>query len=150
MPVPNVSFSLRFRVEVDHQPGNLGRLTTAIGDAGGNILGVEMVSVNEGRITRDITVLAIDAPHAARIREAIVAIPGIALQAVLDRTFQMHEHGKIEVRSKAPLESRDDLSMAYTPGVARVCQAIHADPHEGYRYTMKANTVAVVVPVCRK
>ncbi len=144
MPVPNVSFSLRFRVEVDHQPGNLGRLTTAIGDAGGNILGVEMVGVHDGRITRDITVLAIDAPHAARIREAIVAIPGIALQAVLDRTFQMHEHGKIEVRAKAPLESRDDLSMAYTPGVARVCQAIHANPDEGYRYTMKANTVAVV------
>ena len=144
MPTPNVSFSVAIRVELDHTPGSLGRLTTAIGEAGGNILGVDMVDVVGDRIFRDVTVLAVDAAHAQRISDAVAAIPGIVVHEVADRTFQMHRNGKIEVKLKAPLATRDDLSMAYTPGVARVCLAIDESPELAYRYTIKANTVAVV------
>jgi len=144
MPAPNVSFSVSIRVELDHTPGSLGRLTTAIGDEGGNILGVDLVEVVDGRIFRDVTVLAVDADHATRIAETVAAIPGVVVHEIADRTFRMHRHGKIEVTLKSPLATRDDLSMAYTPGVARVCLAIDEEPDLAYRYTIKANTVAVV------
>ncbi len=144
MPVPNASSSISLRVEIDHHPGALGRLTSAIGAAEGNILGVDMVGVANGRMVRDVTVLAADGDHAERIVRAVAAVPGVRVLEALDRTFQMHQRGKIEVVSKFPLRTRDDLSMAYTPGVARVCRAIEAAPDEVFRYTLKANTVAVV------
>jgi malate dehydrogenase (oxaloacetate-decarboxylating) len=144
MATPNVSYSVSIRVSLEHTPGALGRLTTVIGDAGGNILGLDMVDVAEDRMVRDITVLAIDDDHVARIAKAIEALDEVTVHSVLDRTFRMHVDGKIEVTSKAPLVTRDDLSMAYTPGVARVCLSIADNPPEVHRYTVKANTVAVV------
>jgi malate dehydrogenase (oxaloacetate-decarboxylating) len=144
MGSPNASFSLCIRVDLDHLPGSLGRLTTTIGDAGGNILGVDMVDVVGNRMVRDLTVLASDTEQADRIVEALEALPGVRVREVADRTFQRHRNGKIETGLKFPLLTRDDLSMAYTPGVARVCQAIKADPAQAFRYTIKANTVAVV------
>jgi malate dehydrogenase (oxaloacetate-decarboxylating) len=141
---PSASYSVTIRVELDHRPGFLGKLTTAIGDAGGNILGVDMVEVAGGRIVRDVTVLAVDEDHVGAIIRAIEAVPGVAVRSVLDRTFRMHLGGKIEVRSKAPIATRDDLSMAYTPGVARVCLSIAKNPEEVHRYTVKANSVAIV------
>jgi malate dehydrogenase (oxaloacetate-decarboxylating) len=144
MPVPNASYSVRIRVEVDHKPGSLGRVATAIGDAGGNISALDIVEVTGDRMTRDVTVFAVDDAHVQRICAALDLIEGVVVRGISDRVFLMHEGGKIEVRSKIPLHSRDDLSMAYTPGVARVCNAIAANPDEVHRYTIKRNTVAIV------
>jgi malate dehydrogenase (oxaloacetate-decarboxylating) len=144
MGTPNVSYSVSIRVSLNHTPGALGRLTTAIGEAGGNILGLDMIDVAGDRMVRDITVLAVDDEHVARIAKAIEAMGEVTVHSVEDRTFRMHVGGKIEVTSKAPLATRDDLSMAYTPGVARVCLSIADNPPEAHRYTIKANSVAVV------
>jgi len=144
MASPNASYSVSIRVELEHRPGMLGQLTSAIGAAGGNILGLDIVEVSGGRIVRDVTVLARDAAHTEQIRAAISDLQGISVQRVEDRTFLLHRGGKVEVRSKTPLVSRDDLSMAYTPGVARVCRAIAEEPELVYRYTVKSSMVAVV------
>lgn len=144
MSTPNVSHSVTIRAELNHKPGVLGRLTTAIGDAGGNILGLDLVEVTGDIICRDITILAIDADHAVELRRVAENVEGVHVRSVLDRTFRMHLHGKIEVVGKNPILNRDDLSMAYTPGVARVCLEIAKKPVEVHNYTIKANTVAVV------
>ena len=144
MTTPNVSHSVTIRAELNHKPGVLGRLTTAIGEAGGNILGLDLVEITGDIICRDITILAIDADHAAELRKVVENVEGVHVRRVLDRTFRMHLHGKIEVVGKSPILNRDDLSMAYTPGVARVCLEIAKKPVEVYNYTIKANTVAVV------
>jgi malate dehydrogenase (oxaloacetate-decarboxylating) len=144
MASPNASYSVRFRVQVLNKPGVLGRLTTAIGDAGGNIIGVDLVEVSGDRMVRDLTVFAVDVPHVERIRTAVEVLDDVKVIDVRDRTFLMHDGGKIEVRSKVPLVTRDDLSMAYTPGVARVCLAIADNPDDVHKFTIKRNTVAVV------
>jgi malate dehydrogenase (oxaloacetate-decarboxylating) len=144
VPPPNASYSVRMRVELDHAPGMLGRLATAIGDAGGNISALDICEVRGDRIVRDVTVFAVDDGHVTRIRNNVEALEGVHVESVRDRTFLMHEGGKIEVTSKIPLHNRDDLSMAYTPGVARVCRAIADNPVDVHKFTIKANTVAVV------
>jgi malate dehydrogenase (oxaloacetate-decarboxylating) len=144
MGVPNASYSVRLRVEGDHKPGSLGKIATAIGTAGGNIAALDIVEVVGDRMTRDITVFAADDQHVERIRAVLEALPDVVVHSVRDRTFLMHEGGKIEVTSKVPLQNRDDLSMAYTPGVARVCLAIAKDPGEVHKFTIKKNTVAIV------
>ena len=132
------------RVELIDAPGMLGRLATAIGDAGGNIAALDICEVRGTNIVRDVTVFAVDEGHVHRIRTSIEALDGLRVESVRDRTFLMHEGGKIEVTSKTPLHNRDDLSMAYTPGVARVCRAIADNPADAHKFTIKANTVAVV------
>lgn len=144
MATPNVSHSVTIRAEISHHPGVLGRLTTAIGEAGGNILGLDLVEVHDDTIVRDVTVLASDPDHAQQIRLIVEAVEGVHVISVLDRTFRMHLRGKIEVIGKTPILNRDDLSMAYTPGVARVCLEIAKKPVEVHNYTIKANSVAVV------
>jgi malate dehydrogenase (oxaloacetate-decarboxylating) len=144
MLTPNAGYSVSLRVEIDNKPGNLGRVATAIGEAGGNISALDIVEVVGDRIVRDVTVYAADEDHADRIRTAVEKLDGVTVRSVRDRTFLMHEGGKIEVRSKVPVANRDDLSMAYTPGVARVCQAIAARPEDVHRLTIKRNTVAIV------
>ena len=144
MAVPNASYSVRIRVEVDHKPGSLGRVATAIGDAGGNISALDIVEVIGDRIIRDATVFAVDDTHVQRIRDALDQVEGVVVHGVWDRVFSMHEGGKIEVRSRIPLQTRDDLSMAYTPGVARVCNDIAANPAHVHQFTVKKNTVAIV------
>jgi malate dehydrogenase (oxaloacetate-decarboxylating) len=144
MAAPNASYSVRIRIEADNTPGTLGRVTTAIGAAGGNILGLDIVEVVGGRLVRDITVFAVDDGHVERIRQALDELDGVVVQEIRDRTFLMHEGGKIEVRSRVPLTSRDDLSMAYTPGVARVSLAIAKNPDDAHKFTIKRNTVAIV------
>jgi malate dehydrogenase (oxaloacetate-decarboxylating) len=144
MPNPNASYSVTIQVEIDHRPGALGRLTTAIGAAGGNILGLDIVEVVGGMIVRDVTVLASDEEHVQYIKKAVEAVEGVTVRSVLDRTFRMHVGGKLEVASRFPLHDRDDLSMAYTPGVARVCLDIARNPEHVHRYTIKSNSVAVV------
>jgi len=140
----SASFSATLRVRLQDRPGAFADLARAIGDAGGSLDAIDLVRVDHDAKIRDVTVLAGNAEHLDRIVEAARAVPGIAVEHVSDRTFLMHLGGKIEVQPKAPLKTRDDLSMAYTPGVARVCQAIAADPENVWSLTIKRNSVAVV------
>jgi malate dehydrogenase (oxaloacetate-decarboxylating) len=122
----------------------LGEITTAIGRAGGDIEGIDITSVGKDFLVRDITVNASSEKHDAEIVLAVNQIDGVEVLHVSDRTFLMHLGGKIEVTSKIPLKTRSDLSMAYTPGVARVCEAIRKDPEKVFNLTIKKNTVAIV------
>ncbi len=142
--LPSASYSFTVRCEITNVPGALGRLTTAIGEEGGDIGAVDIVSVGKGVLIRDITVAARDEAHARRIQERIAHLPGVKVINVSDRTFLLHLGGKIEVVSRVPVKTRDDLSMVYTPGVARVCLAIAADPDKAWNLTIRRNTVAVV------
>lgn len=141
---PNASYSVTLRVKIQNKPGKLGEITTAIGRTGGDIEGIDIASVGRDFLVRDITVNASSETHDKEIIESLRDIDGVEVIHVSDRTFLMHLGGKIEMVSKAPLKTRSDLSMAYTPGVARVCQAIHKDPEKVFNLTIKKNTVAVV------
>jgi malate dehydrogenase (oxaloacetate-decarboxylating) len=142
--MPSASYGLTLRVKLSSRVGTLGELTTAIGRAGGDIGAIDIVSVGRDSIIRDVTVNAASAEHGATIVGAAKNVDGVEVINVSDRVFLMHLGGKIEVVSKAPLKTRTDLSMAYTPGVARVCEAIHRDPEKAFTLTIKKNTVAIV------
>ncbi|MEO6857428.1 MAG: NAD-dependent malic enzyme [Solirubrobacteraceae bacterium] len=122
----------------------LGKVASAIGEAGGTIGAVDLVSVEGPHTVRDITVETADSADWPRLSDAVNAVPGARVLDSTDRTFMLHAGGKIEMHNKNPLKTRDDLSMAYTPGVARVCSAIQADPDKAFQYTIKRNMVAVV------
>jgi malate dehydrogenase (oxaloacetate-decarboxylating) len=141
---PSASYSLTLRVKLSSRAGTLGELTTAIGRAGGDIGAIDIVSASSDSIIRDITVSATSSKHGEQIVQAAKDVDGIEVINVSDRTFLMHLGGKIEVVPKTPLKTRADLSMAYTPGVARVCEAIHQDPEKAFTLTIKKNTVAIV------
>ena len=143
-PTPNASYSLTLRVKIHNKPGQLGKITTAIGRACGDIECIDIVSVGKDFLIRDITVNAASESHDEEIVREVSDIDGVEVVNVSDRTFLMHLGGKIEVTSKMQLKTRSDLSMAYTPGVARVCEAIAKDPEKAYNLTIKKNTVAVV------
>ena len=141
---PSASYSLTVRIELTNEPGMLGRVTSAIGKAGGDIGAVDLVEAGKSTITRDLTFKARDENHGQQIVERLRGVEGVNVVNISDRTFLMHLGGKIEVKGKMPVKTRDDLSMAYTPGVARVCMAIHRDPEKAYTLTIKQNCVAVV------
>ncbi len=141
---PTASYSLTLRVKLSSRAGTLGQLATAIGLAGGDIGAIDIVHVGSDFIIRDVTVNAASSEHEDKIVAAVKDIDGIEVINVSDRTFLIHLGGKIEVVSKIPLKTRADLSMAYTPGVARVCLAIQEDPEKAFTLTIKKNTVAVV------
>jgi malate dehydrogenase (oxaloacetate-decarboxylating) len=143
-PSISAQYSVILRVEIDHRPGMLGRVATAIGDAGGSIGAVDLVALDGGHTLRDITVDTAGEDHERAIAAAVDAVDGARVVDITDRTFLLHLGGKIEQRNKHPLRTRDDLSMAYTPGVARVCRAIEQDRDKAFQYTIKRNTVAVV------
>ncbi|MGD1059439.1 MAG: malic enzyme-like NAD(P)-binding protein, partial [Solirubrobacteraceae bacterium] len=132
------------RVKLDDSQGLLGRVTSTIGEAGGIVGAMDLVEVDGSHSLRDVVVDASGRDHWTRILEAIDAIDGAEVIDTTDRTFQLHVGGKIEQANKHPLKTRDDLSMVYTPGVARVCRAIADDPDKAFQYTIKRNTVAVV------
>ena len=140
----SASFSATFRVHLQDRPGTFADLAKAIGDAGGSLDAIDLVRVEPGKKVRDVTVNATNAEHIQQIVEAVRAVDGVTIERISDRTFLLHLGGKIEVRPKAPLKTRDDLSMAYTPGVARICEAIAADPATVWNLTVKSNMVAVV------
>jgi malate dehydrogenase (oxaloacetate-decarboxylating) len=141
---PSAQYRLNVRVELDDSAGLLGRVTSAIGEAGGIVAAVDPVEIEHGHSLRDIVVDAVGPEHWDEIVAAIDAIEGAQVIDRIDRTFQLHIGGKIEQHNKHPLKTRDDLSMAYTPGVARVCLAIADDEDRAFQYTIKRNTVAVV------
>jgi malate dehydrogenase (oxaloacetate-decarboxylating) len=138
------SFSATIRLQLQDAPGTFARVAEAIGAAGGSLGAIDIVRVERHHKIRDVTVSASDDAHLQRIAEAVRAVDGVEVQRISDRTFLMHLGGKIEIASKIPLKTRDDLSMAYTPGVARVSRAIADDPSAAWNLTIKQNTVAVV------
>ena len=141
---PSAQYRLNVRVELDDSPGLLGLVTGAIGQAGGLVAAVDAVEIEHGHSLRDIVVDAAGPEHWEAIVAAIEEIAGARVIDRIDRTLQLHIGGKIEQHNKHPLKTRDDLSMAYTPGVARVCLTIAQEPERAFQYTIKRNTVAVV------
>lgn len=143
-PSPSASYSITLSVAIDNREGTLPRVTGAISQAGGEISAIDITGSKDDMTIRDIVVAARNQDHYREIISALLEIRGAKLLETTDRTFNMHQGGKIEQHNKHPLRTRDDLSMAYTPGVARVCMAIHENVEKAYKYTIKANTVAVV------
>jgi malate dehydrogenase (oxaloacetate-decarboxylating) len=141
---PSASFSATIRIRIDNQPGSFARLAAAIGEAGGLLGAIDLVRVEKQTKIRDVNVLADDETHLGEIVEAVRSVEGVEVSHVSDRTFLAHLGGKIEVHPRVPLKTRDDLSMLYTPGVARVSRAIADDPAAVWNLTIKSNTVAVV------
>jgi malate dehydrogenase (oxaloacetate-decarboxylating) len=141
---PSASFSAVLRVRLGNHPGAFAQLAAAIGEAGGLLGAIDLVRVEGKTKIRDVNVLADDEAHLHAIVEAVRAVEGIDVVHVSDRTFLLHLGGKIEVVPRVPVKTRDDLSMAYTPGVARVSRAIADDPEAVWNLTIKRNTVAVV------
>jgi malate dehydrogenase (oxaloacetate-decarboxylating) len=141
---PSAQYRLTIRVQLDDSHGILALVTAAIGDAGGMVGAVDVVESDGNHSLRDIVVDASGRDHWERILGAIDELEGAEVIDSTDRTFLLHVGGKIEQRNKHPLKTRDDLSMVYTPGVARVCLAIADDEDKAFQYTIKRNTVAVV------
>lgn len=141
---PSPSYSITIRIEIISQVGMFGKIATAIGEVGGDIGAVDIVRVGKGTIVRDFTVNARNDEHEKAIVDAVRNIEGVRVIHVTDRTFLLHHGGKIEIHNKVPVKNRNDLSRVYTPGVARVCMAIHKDKAKAYRFTIKRNSVAIV------
>jgi malate dehydrogenase (oxaloacetate-decarboxylating) len=137
-------YGITIRVEGSPLAQPVALVTAAITDAGATITALDVVESLLEKVVVDVTCDTIDADHAEQITKAISAHPELTVRKVSDRTFLLHLGGKLEVQSKVPLKTRDDLSRAYTPGVARICQAIVDDPSDARRLTIKRNTVAVV------
>ncbi|HBO43793.1 MAG TPA: NAD-dependent malic enzyme [Planctomycetaceae bacterium] len=138
------SFSITLRLRYPNTVGQLNQIISAVSTAEGSLGTLAVVSSNHQTIVRDISFDSRDVEHAQRIVEAVSRVAGVEVLDVCDRTFAMHVGGKIEVNTKVPLISADELSMAYTPGVARVCRRIHEDREASFEYTIRANTVAVI------
>src|ERR687884_270210 len=141
---PSASYSVTMRIELPQQPGSFARVAGAIGEQGAILGAIDLVRVEGGMVVRDVTVSCGDGAHAERVVAAVRAIESVTVISVSDRTFLMHKGGKIHIEPNHALRTRDDLSMAYTPGVARVSSAIHEDPESAWALTIKGNTVAVV------
>jgi len=144
MRIPSPSYSITIRVEIENRIGMFSQIANAISQAGGDMGAIDIVRVEKGRIIRDITVNARDEKHEKKIVNAIRNVEGINIRRVMDRTFSVHEGGKIEIHNKISVRGRDELSKVYTPGVARVCRDIQGNKDHAYRYTIKGNSVAVV------
>ncbi len=141
---PNASFSFTVRIVFHNKHGELGQIATAIDKAGGSLNNISLVEEKQNTVTRDITIDASSEEHIQKIISAIKSLKKIRILNISDRTFLLHLGGKIEVVSKTPLNTRADLSMAYTPGVARVCNAIAEDKQKVFQFTIKKNSVAIV------
>ena len=143
--LPNASHSITLRLHLEVADlGAVGRVTTAIGEHGGAVVAVEAVETSGDRQMVDVTANGRDDEHTTRLQEAVDALEGVHLDRVSDRTFELHREGKLAVTPTVPLRTRDDLSMAYTPGVARVCRTIADHPDQARALTIKGNTVAIV------
>jgi len=145
VPITSASYSITARVVLEtSDPRAIGQVTTAIGEAEGSIIALDIVESHEERLIVDITVNARNDDHAAAITKAIDRVEPATVHKVSDRTFLLHLKGKLEVHPKIDLRNRDELSMVYTPGVARVSQALAETPEDAWNLTVKGNTVAIV------
>ncbi len=141
---PSVSCSMTIRLEVPARGNAVSQLTHAVESADGVVTALDVTSSGHERLQIDVTCAATDTTHAQQITDALAALDGVTLGKVSDRTFLMHLGGKIEMHTTVPIRNRDDLSMIYTPGVARVCRAIVENPDDVRRLTVKRNAIAVV------
>ena len=141
---PSASYSFTMRLHMPQSGGAFARVADAIADAEGMLGAIDLVRVEAHGVVRDVTVACVDSAHAESVVRAVRGLEGVRVDSVSDRTFLMHKGGKIEVNAKVPIKTRDDLSMAYTPGVGRVSMAIHEDPAKAWALTIKSNTVAIV------
>jgi malate dehydrogenase (oxaloacetate-decarboxylating) len=144
MAATTSSYSITMRLHTAPDHGVVGAVATAIAQAGGIVTAIDVAESSHERLVVDVTCSAADAGHASQLEAAVDEVPGVEVHRVSDRTFLLHIGGKIEVTSKVPLRNRDDLSMAYTPGVGRVSQALAENPEDIPRLTVKGNSVAVV------
>ena len=142
--VPSISYSITVRLEVPARANAVSQLTQAVEGAGGVVTALDVTASGHERLRIDVTCAASDTAHAERLADALASVEGVTIGKVSDRTFLVHLGGKIEVTPKVPIRNRDDLSMVYTPGVARVCLALAENPSDARRLTIKRNTVAVV------
>ena len=140
----NVSNSIIIRVNLSDKDDALTEVLTCVNQLNGYIGAIDMISADDGTTTRDITINTQNTDHADQIVSELEKLAGVDVHHVSDRTFLLHLGGKIEVKSKIKITNRDDLSMAYTPGVARVCMDIHAKPENAFNLTIRKNTVAIV------
>src|SRR4029077_12403681 len=141
---PSVSYSITARLDVASHGRAVSEITRAVEQAGGVVTALDVTPGPRGRLRGDVTCAATDTAHAEALVAAMAGIAGVWVHKVSDRTCLLHLGGKIEMRSKVPLRNRDDLSMAYTPGVGRVAMAIAENPDDARRLTIKRNSVAVV------
>jgi malate dehydrogenase (oxaloacetate-decarboxylating) len=141
---PSISYSITVRLELPAGGTAISHLTNCVEAAGGIVTALDVTASGHDRLRIDVTCAASDTAHADRIVEALRDIEGVVVHKVSDRTFLMHLGGTIQMETKHPIRNRDDLSMVYTPGVARVCEAIVANPEDARRLTVKRNAVAVV------
>ena len=141
---PSASYSITVRVRGPQQPGSFARIAGAIGDTGAILGAIDLVRVEAGEVVRDVTVACVDSTHGEAVVAAVGGLDDVTVEHVSDRTFLMHLGGKIEIRPTSSVKTRDDLSMAYTPGVGRVSSAIAQDIEKAWSLTIKGNTVAVV------
>ncbi len=144
MAATTSSYSITMRLHTAPDHGVVGAVATAIAEVGGIVTAIDMAESSHERLVVDVTCSASDASHAKELEAAVDAVDGVEVYRVSDRTFLLHIGGKIEVTSKVPLRNRDDLSMAYTPGVGRVSSALAEHPEDIPRLTVKGNSVAVV------
>lgn len=141
---PSISYSITVRLEVPAGGAATSELTAAVERSGGMVTALDVTASGHNKLSIDVTCAAYDTAHAEQLVEALKQVEGVVVHKVSDRTFLMHLGGTIEMAAKHPIRNRDDLSMVYTPGVARVCEAIAANPEDARRLTIKRNTVAVV------
>lgn len=141
---PSVSYSFTMRLYIENRPGMLAEVLNVIADHKGDPGAVDVVEVESKYKVRDLTVSARDEEHSRAIVKAVEQIEGVKVRNVSDRVFLLHLGGKIRIQNKVPVNTRDSLSMAYTPGVGRVCEAIAEDPEKAHTLTIKQNSVAVV------
>jgi malate dehydrogenase (oxaloacetate-decarboxylating) len=141
---PSASYSLTVQLEIPNRPGALASVMSAIASVGGSLGDIALLQHNLKYTQRELSIDASSSEHADKIIHAIEALPSVKVMSYCDRTFAIHQGGKISIVSKLPLKSQSDLAMAYTPGVGRICRAIADDPEQVYSLTIKGNTVAVV------
>jgi malate dehydrogenase (oxaloacetate-decarboxylating) len=143
-PVPSVSNSITVRLELPARVTAVSEITGAVERVGGMVTAVDITESGQQRLRADLTIATFGSEHADECVAAMREVHGVEIGKVSDRTFLVHLGGKLSVESKLPIRNRDDLSLVYTPGVAKICQAIVDNPDDARRLTIKRNTVAVV------
>jgi len=143
-PVLTPTHRLIFRLEIANLPGMFAQVARAVGDHGCSLGAIDLVEATPQLHVRDVTVDAPDEETGKRLEAALRSADGVNVRNVSDRAFLMHLGGKIEVKGRVSVRTRDDLSLVYTPGVARICRAIAEDPERSWALTIRANSVAIV------
>ena len=142
--LPSAQYAITVRIEYPHATGQIALISAKIAEAGGSIGHIDVVEMTSDKSVRDFTVECNSEKHAQKVLEKLRELPKMRLLSIYDDTFKLHVGGKLEIKSRVPLETRADMSMAYTPGVGRVCMAIHRDYRKSFNLTIRKNCIAVV------